>query len=94
VLRLASLLPLTALATLGRYSLQIFLLHPFVWQALWRLGLQQWLPDSGQQALLFAALTFVLTLALTLLLVKLIAVTGLQRWLFPRSWAQWRHGHE
>lgn len=90
LLRLAYSIPVALLASLGKHSLQIFLLHPFVWQLLWLAGLHDF--TSGNSALLAmtTALSYVVTLALTLGLAKLIARTPIEGIVFPRAIAEWR----
>jgi fucose 4-O-acetylase-like acetyltransferase len=83
LLRLAYSIPAALLAVLGRYSLQIFLLHPFVWQLLWRAGLNDFNTDSSVLLVLATAVSFVVTLGLTLGLAKLVSRTPIEGIVFP-----------
>ncbi len=83
LLRLAYSIPVALLATLGRYSLQIFLLHPFVWQLLWRAGLNDFSTDNSALLAVTTAISFLVTIGLTLGLAKLIAQTPIAGIVFP-----------
>ena len=83
LMRLAYSLPSALLALLGRYSLQIFLLHPFVWQLLWRAGLDDFSTDNTILIVLVTAVSFLATLGLTLGLALLAARTPIEAIVFP-----------
>lgn len=81
--RLAYSIPVALLASLGRYSLHIFLLHPFVWQLLWLAGLNDFSTSSSALIALTTAISFVITLGVTLGLAKFIARTPIGDIVFP-----------
>ncbi|MCP3882441.1 MAG: hypothetical protein GY701_29210 [Sulfitobacter sp.] len=90
LLRLAYLLGSSVVALVGRYSLQVFLIHSFVWQALWRGGLNRLDPETGVDATLAAAASFAVTMGLTLAVAMIIERTPLQRFIFPTCFADWK----
>lgn len=90
VQRLAYSIPVALLASLGRYSLQIFLLHPFVWQLLWLAGLNDINTDNSVLIAMTTVISFAVTLGLTLGLAKLIARTPIGHVIFPGTIASWR----
>jgi fucose 4-O-acetylase-like acetyltransferase len=92
MLRLSALLPGNLMDIVGANSLQIFLLHPFVWRLLWRLGLQDLAPASAGMEFVLTLFTFLLTVGLCLGLAQLIRRTAANVLLFPRQWAHWSTG--
>ena len=90
LLRLAYLLKSHMLAFVGRYSLQIFLIHPFVWQLMWRSGLKHVEAKSWLSELALTTLTFLATMLLTIMAARLIEKTRLQQLIFPRRLADWK----
>ncbi|MCB1687085.1 MAG: acyltransferase family protein [Halioglobus sp.] len=90
LLRLAHSIPAALLSSLGRYSLQIFLLHPFVWQLLWRAGLDDFSSDNPALLAMTIAVSFAVTLGLSLTLAKAFARTPIEGIVFPGTVAEGR----
>lgn len=90
LLRFAYLLKSNILAFIGRYSLQIFLIHSFVWQLLWRSGLKYMETNFWMFELAIVALSFVATMLITISLAKMIEKSGFQPLIFPRRITDWK----
>ena len=85
LLRIASRARVNILEVLGRYSLQIFLIHSFVWQILWRSVLDRREPDSPATSFLLLVTSYLVTIIATLLLAEAVKRSPMQRFLFPRT---------
>lgn len=88
-LRVSAVCNFNFLGYTGARSLQVFLLHPFVWHMIWIVGLRSVEISSSCMALLFTAGSFVLTMAVTLGLISLLERTPLSGVLFPGSPRDW-----
>ena len=85
LMRFASRIPIHFLEVIGRHSLQIFLIHSFVWQILWRVFFNRVEYSGLVIAILTTGVSFGLTLLISFAGSKLIEISPLQRWIFPRS---------
>jgi len=80
-----------AFAYVGERSLFVFLAHSFVFQALRMAGVIDWLDQALPSPVLAVAISFLLTLALTLFGYWAVrAVPRLYNSVFPRSYTDWR----
>lgn len=93
LLWLARSLPLSGIGVIGKYSLQIYLVHMFVYRLLTRLRFGADYDDLAIVGADLAAGLAILTLTLGISLVIAMGTSRLPRLqslVFPRDWAEWR----
>ncbi len=83
VLRLGYYFQHALFPLLGRYSLQIFLLHPLLWQGFWMMGGSGLSVNSEVGKALLVSLSFIITLGLTFVLARYLMSLKISQLLFP-----------
>jgi len=92
LLRLGWWLGHTLFPALGRMSLQIFLIHPFLWQVYWWGGARHLSAETTAEQVLLVVASFGVTLGGAYLIARYVVSTPFQDILFPRDPRAWKLG--